>query len=161
MDFFCTSGVGFDAFLEKGGASSEAAMAEYITSFLSGGFAKGGANPAPQDFCCSTLTVHSLMGRNYDWEGAGGLAIIIHAKPQNGYESYSTNWLNFMGFGQGWKPECFANQYMALAAIYSQTMAKNPKILFHAPPPGSIQAHSGILLPASPVESAPHRCANC
>lgn len=109
---------GFDAFLEKGGASSEAAMAEYITSFLSGGIAKGGANPAPQDFGCSTLTVHSLMGRNYDWEGAGGSAIIIHTKPQNGYESYSANWLNFMGFGQGWKPEGFANQYMALAAIY-------------------------------------------
>lgn len=109
---------GFDAFLEEGGASSEAAMAEYITAFLSGGFAKGGTNPAVQNFGCSTLTAHSLMGRNYDWEGADGCAIIIHTKPKNGYESYSTNWLNFMGFGENWKPEGFANQYMALAAVY-------------------------------------------
>lgn len=113
-----TGDYGFDAFLEEGGASSEAAMAEYIISFLSGGFVKGGASPAPQNFGCSTLTVNSLMGRNYDWEGTDGAAIIIHTKPKNGYESYSTNWLNFMGFGQGWKPEGFANQYMALAAIY-------------------------------------------
>lgn len=58
------------------------------------------------------------MGRNFDWESADGCAIIIHTKPRNAYESYSTNWLNFMGFGQGWKPEGFANQYMAQAAIY-------------------------------------------
>ena len=109
---------GFDDFLEKGGASSEAAMAEYITSFLSGGFVKGGATPGSRNFGCSTLTVNSLMGRNFDWEGADGSAIIIHTKPNNGYESYSTCWLDFLGFGQNWKPEGFANQYMALAAIY-------------------------------------------
>ena len=109
---------GFDAFLEKGGAPSEAAMAEYITSFLSGGFVKGGATPGPRNFGCSTLAVDALMGRNFDWEGAEGSAIIIHTKPGNGYASYSTCWLDFLGFGQNWKPEGFANQYMALAAVY-------------------------------------------
>ena len=109
---------GFDAFLNKGGASSEAAMAQYITSFLSGGFMKTGVNPVPQDFGCSTLTAGNIMGRNFDWEGANGSAIIIHTKPQNGYDSYSTSWFYFLGFGQNWKPEGFANQYMALAAIY-------------------------------------------
>lgn len=109
---------GFDAFLNKGGASSEAAMAQYITSFLSGGFMKTGTNPVPQDFGCSTLTAGNIMGRNFDWEGAKGSAIIIHTKPQNGYDSYSTSWFYFLGFGQNWKPEGFANQYMALAAIY-------------------------------------------
>lgn len=109
---------GFDAFLSKGGASSEAAMAQYITSFLSGGFMKTGANPVPQDFGCSTLTAGNIMGRNFDWEGANGSAIIIHTKPQNGYDSYSTSWFYFLGFGQNWKPEGFANKYMALAAIY-------------------------------------------
>lgn len=58
------------------------------------------------------------MGRNFDWEGANSSAIIIHTKPQNGYDSYSTSWFYFLGFGQNWKPEGFANQYMALAAIY-------------------------------------------
>ena len=109
---------GFDAFLNKGGASSEAAMAQYITSFLSGGFMKTGTNPVPQDFGCSTLTAGNIMGRNFDWEGANSSAIIIHTKPQNGYDSYSTSWFYFLGFGQNWKPEGFANQYMALAAIY-------------------------------------------
>ena len=109
---------GFDGFLEKGGASSETAMAEYITAFLSGGFVKGGPNPGPQNYGCSTLTVDNLMGRNFDWEGTGGSAIILHTMPKNGYASYSTCWLDFLGFGQKWKPEGFANQYMALAAIY-------------------------------------------
>lgn len=79
---------------------------------------KTGANPVPQDFGCSTLTAGNIMGRNFDWEGANGSAIIIHTKPQNGYDSYSTSWFYFLGFGQNWKPEGFANQYMALAAIY-------------------------------------------
>lgn len=109
---------GFDGFLEEGGASSEAAMAEYITAFLSGGFMSTGTNPVPQDFGCSTLAVDGLMGRNYEWEGSSGSAMIIHTIPQNGYESYSTCWLDFLGFGQNWKPEGFANQYMSLASIY-------------------------------------------
>lgn len=109
---------GFDAFLEQGGAASEQVMAEHITSFLSGGFVKGGANPGPKNFGCSTLSVTGLMGRNYDWEGTDGCAIIIHTKPKHGYESYSTNWLEFLGFGRNWKPEGFANQYMAITAVY-------------------------------------------
>lgn len=109
---------GFEEFLNKGGAASEAAMAQYITSFLSGGFMKTGGNPVPQDFGCSTLTVDGFMGRNFDWEGVNGAAIIIHTKPKDGYASYSTSWFYFLGFGQDWKPEGFANQYMALAAIY-------------------------------------------
>lgn len=109
---------GFDDFLKKGGASSEAVMAEYITSFLSGGFMESNSNPVSQDFGCSTLTVNGLMGRNFDWEGISGSAMIIHAIPQSGYESYSTCWLDFLGFGQNWKPEGFANQYMSLASIY-------------------------------------------
>lgn len=109
---------GFDTFLENGGASSEVAMAEYIMSFLSGGFMKSSTDPVSQDFGCSTLTVNGLMGRNFEWEGSDGSAIIIHTIPQTGYESYSTCWLDFLGFGENWKPEGFANQYMALASVY-------------------------------------------
>ncbi|MBQ8278645.1 MAG: linear amide C-N hydrolase [Roseburia sp.] len=109
---------GFEEFLEKGGASSEAAMAEYIVSFLSGGFVKTTATQVPQNFGCSTLTVGALMGRNYDWEGDNGTAMIIHTVPENGYESYSTCWLDFLGFGEEWLPEGMQNQYMSLASIY-------------------------------------------
>lgn len=109
---------GFQEYLDQGGAESEAAMAQYITSFLSGGFWKGGANPGPQDFGCSSLSVGNLFGRNFDFPGTGKQVMILHTVPKDGYESYSTCWLDFLGFGDGWKPEGFANQYMSLAAIY-------------------------------------------
>lgn len=45
-------------------------------------------------------------------------AIIVHTKPNNGYESISTSCLNFLGYDTDWKPEGLENKYMALAAIY-------------------------------------------
>lgn len=114
---------GFDAFLEQGGASSTSEMAGYITDFLSGGFMKKVPAPGKRDFGCTAYTVKNteggnLMGRNFDWDGTNGTAMIIYTEPKNGYASYSTCWLDFLGFGDGWKPEGMANQYMSLAAIY-------------------------------------------
>lgn len=108
---------GFDAFLKQGGAANEGEMAAYITKFLSGGFAKA-PQPPKQEFGCSTLAKNGMMGRNFDWEGAPGKAMIVRTKPRDGYESVATCWLEFLGFGPEWKPEGFANQYMALASIY-------------------------------------------
>lgn len=118
---------GFETFLEQGGAASEAAMAEYIISFLSNGFAKNTSNPVPQNFGCSTLNKGNLMGRNFDWPGTEESAMIVHTKPENGYASYSTCWLEFLGFGEAWKPEGMANQYMSLAAIYVPLDGMNEK----------------------------------
>lgn len=123
---------GFEAYLAQGGASSEAELAEYITSFLSNGFVKAKSNDVPKDFGCSTLVAENtaggyLMGRNYDWEGRKSKAMIIHTKPENGYESYSTCGLDFLGFGEEWKPEGMQNQYMALAAIYVPLDGMNEK----------------------------------
>lgn len=118
---------GFDEFLENGGATSEAELAEYITYFLSGGFVKTASAPAEQNYACSTLTVDSLMGRNFEWQGENGKAMIIHTIPENGYESYSTCWLDFLGFGENWLPEGLENQYMALAAIYVPLDGMNEK----------------------------------
>lgn len=113
---------GFEQYLARGGAASEAEMAKYITEFLSGGFVKAEPEPVEQKFGCSALTAVTpdgcVMGRNYDWQGENGQAMIIHTKPKDGYESYSTSWLDFLGFGHDWKPEGMPNQYMALAAIY-------------------------------------------
>ena len=88
---------------------------------------KSGGTPTSQDFGCSTLTAESLMGRNYEWEGADGSVMIVHTVPENGYESYATCWLDFLGFGQNWKPEGFANQYMSLASIYVPLDGVNEK----------------------------------
>lgn len=118
---------GFEKFLEQGGAASEAAMADYIISFLSNGFAKNTSNPVPQNFGCSTLNKGNLMGRNFDWLGTEESAMIVYTEPENGYASYSTCWLGFLGFGEAWKPEGMANQYMALAAVYVPLDGMNEK----------------------------------
>ena len=114
---------GFDAFLEQGGASTTAEMAKYITDFLSGGFMSKVPAMGKMNFGCTAYTVESasggyLMGRNFDWDGTDGTTMIIYTEPKNGYASYSTCWMDFLGFGDDWKPEGMANQYMSLAAIY-------------------------------------------
>lgn len=113
---------GFQGFLDEGGAASEEEMANYIVFMMSGGFVKLDTEEVEKNFGCSTLSVkgedYSLMGRNYDWQGDEGNAMIIHTKPQDGYESYSTTWLDFLGFGEGFAPEEFKDKYMAIAAVY-------------------------------------------
>ncbi len=121
---------GFDGYLAQGGASSESEMAQYIITFLSNGFVKTKSIEIPKKFGCSTLVSENesvVMGRNYDWEGKKSQAMIIHTKPQNGYESYSTCGLDFLGFGEAWKPEGMKNQYMALAAVYVPLDGMNEK----------------------------------
>ena len=67
------------------------------------------------------------MGRNFDWPGNDDSAMIIYTKPKDGFASYSTCWLGFLGFGDGWKPEGIVNQYMSLAAIYVPLDGMNEK----------------------------------
>lgn len=113
---------GFEEFLNNGGASSERELALYLISFMSGGFWQGDPADVSLDFGCSALTTETekgtLMGRNFDWEGKDSAVMIIHTKPDNGYESYSTTWLDFLGFGEGFEPENFSEKYMAMAGVY-------------------------------------------
>lgn len=114
---------GFEEFLENGGASSENEMASYLISFMSGGFVNGEAEEVSLDFGCSTLTTDTpsgtVMGRNFDWEpGKDGSVMIIHTKPSDGFESYSTTYLDFLGFGEGFTPEEFNEKYMSIAGVY-------------------------------------------
>lgn len=109
---------GFQKYLDQGGASSEADMAAYIARFLSGGFQKTAPTPPPMDQGCSSLSAGGLFGRNFDYPGDQPQAMIVHALPRDGYRSYATCWLPFLGFGDDWKPEGFPAQYMALAALY-------------------------------------------
>ena len=73
------------------------------------------------DYGCSALTVRTpeggvLMGRNFDFNSATG--IVLHTVPEQGYETYTTFNTNFLGFGEGWLPEGFKNQYMALSVLF-------------------------------------------
>ena len=44
-----------------------------------------------------------LFGRNFDWEECDKM--LVHTIPKNGYESIATCNLNFLGFGEDWKPD--------------------------------------------------------
>lgn len=113
---------GFDKFLDKGGASNSAELAQYITKFLSRGFSKApAAEPQSSDFGCSTIvgrTVdeNAIMGRNFDWTES--TAIIMHCKPKGGYEYYSVFNARLLGFGDEWRPNTFANKYVALSTLF-------------------------------------------
>lgn len=119
---------GFDDFLAKGGAASDEVVGYYITEFLSHGFYS--VEPETQKQGCSTVQAQGadgewLFGRNYDWEDA--TIMIVETKPENGYASVSTCNMDYLGFGEGYLPEGFTNQMMALASIYVPLDGMNEK----------------------------------
>lgn len=91
---------GFDGFLEQGGADSDAGVVEYVSDQIMGnlpGLIFGG-----DPFGCSTLSVQGtdggyLFGRNFDWDTCN--ALIISARPENGYASVSTVNMDFIQAG--------------------------------------------------------------
>ncbi|MBQ4231176.1 MAG: hypothetical protein II671_06460, partial [Salinivirgaceae bacterium] len=113
---------GFDEVLKNGGCESANDLSEHIIRFLSKGYySLPAANPQKSDYGCSTLTARTpdggvMMGRNFDFYS--GTAMILHTVPVKGYESVSTFNINLFGFGDGWLPEGFANQYMALSCLF-------------------------------------------
>ena len=113
---------GFDDFLARGGAASDGEVADYLVSFLSRGFYKIESGVQTGAFGCSTICTQDehgtvFFGRNYDW--AECRTIIVHTRPQNGYESISTCCLDFLGFGEDYAPDgSMMERMQALAAIY-------------------------------------------
>ena len=111
---------GFAGLIKNGGGRTASELSEYVARFLSKGF----YNPkdtVPAKYGCSALTVRTpegsvLMGRNFDFTSATG--IVLHTVPEQGYETYTTFNTNFLGFGDGWLPEGFKNQYMALSVLF-------------------------------------------
>ena len=119
---------GFAGLIEQGGGRSSTELVGYLMSFLSKGFYKL-PEPAPEsvEYGCSALTVRTpengvLMGRNFDWGSQTGEAeatgLILHTIPKQGYETITTFDGDFFGFGEGWLPEGFANQYLALSGLF-------------------------------------------
>ncbi len=122
---------GFDEFLAQGGADSDSALAVYLASYLSHGYCKTERNVPEEAFGCSTVCVtdeHGVtyFGRNYDWKDCR--ALIVHTKPDNGFESVSTCCLDFLGFGGDYRPDgSMADRIMTLAAIYVPLDGMNEK----------------------------------
>lgn len=122
---------GFDEFIREGGADSDEKMAAYITRFLSKGFYNvEDIEPDTIENGCSTLAAQNsdgqdIMGRNFDWEKCP--TMIVHTKPDDGYESFSTCNISFLGFGENYKPEGIANKMLALACVYVPMDGMNEK----------------------------------
>lgn len=118
---------GFDEFLAQGGAASDQAVAEYLTSSISDGGLRVllGGNP----FGCSTLSVAGqeggyLFGRNFDWENCN--AMIVSSKPENGYASVSTVNTDFIQAG-GLDTSRLPDQIQAIIGLYAPLDGMNEK----------------------------------
>ena len=123
---------GFDDFLARGGAADDSAVADYLTGFLSRGYYKKADNEIkPGDFGCSTVCAKDengivYFGRNYDW--GDGRVMIVHTVPDDGYESFSTCFLDFLGFGDDYTPDgSMQDRIQTLAAIYVPLDGMNEK----------------------------------
>ena len=113
---------GFDGLLEAGGGSNASEISNYIIRFLSKGFSKQSIPlPETNPYGCSAFTVRDeegrfLTGRNFDYYET--VPMILHSRPRHGYESISTFDMRLLGFGDDWRPDSFANKYMALTNIF-------------------------------------------
>ena len=122
---------GFDEFLAQGGAASDSGVANYLVSFLSHGFYKIESDVQTGEFGCSTICTQDahgtvFFGRNYDWEECR--AMIVHTRPKDGYESFSTCCLDFLGFGEDYAPDgSMMARMQTLAAIYVPLDGMNEK----------------------------------
>ncbi len=157
---------GFAGLMEQGGGRSSGELAGYLMSFLSKGFYNPPKpTPATEPYGCSALTVRTpengvMMGRNYDWRTATGepdaTGIILHTIPKHGYETITTFDADFFGFGEGWLPEGFANQYMALSGLFFALDGINEKGLAIADlmAGDQVETHQNTGKPALTTSSA-------
>ena len=129
--FEFTGNDGFDGLIRQGGADGPVALSAYITKFMSRGFSRPPkTKPVEQDFGCSTMVTEGTdgriyMGRNFDWDNCR--CIIARVNPKHGYRYISAFNPDFFGFGPDWKPEGFANQYLALASLFAALDGVNEK----------------------------------
>ena len=112
---------GFDGLMAKGGIESGNQLAGYAIEFLSKGHYKLETNTQNDGYGCSALTVSTpeggmMMGRNFDFPSAVG--VILHCIPDKGYETITTFNVEFYGFGENFKPEGFAKQYLCLTGLF-------------------------------------------
>lgn len=113
---------GFDELIAKGGVRTYEELIPYIISFMTKGFYEPPISTSDTiRYGCSSLTIRTpedsvIMGRNFDYPSATGM--ILRCKPTKGYETITTFNTVFCNFGEKWKPEGFANQYMSLVNLF-------------------------------------------
>lgn len=121
-----------EEYLKSGGAASNSQMAEAIEALLRGKrINKVFKEEVPLDTGCASMAVQSpegkqLFGRNYDWDDLKA-AMIIKSTPKHGYKSISTVQLDFLGFGEDFKPDTFGHKYLSTAALFVPLDGMNEK----------------------------------
>lgn len=115
---------GFKAFLEQGGAKTDAEMAAYIAGFLSKGYVD--VDVQSPDAGCSTITSGELFCRNFDWDSKSHY-VIVKTRPDDGYASIATSAFTFLGMGEDWHPISGMDGMTALASIYIPLDGMNEK----------------------------------
>lgn len=120
---------GFDGFLEKGGASSDQEVVQYLAENLVGEL---GLDFLGNFFGCSTITANRpdggvLFGRNFDWNACE--AMVVEAHPEKGYASLSTVNMDFITMGAGGMMDAALklDQVRTLAALYAPLDGMNEK----------------------------------
>lgn len=108
---------GFDEFLTVGASNDEELIA-FVARKLLKGLPITITGP---DLSCTTFNAVTpvgdfIFGRNFDMGYSP--AILIHTKPDNGYESVSMVNLAFLGYNDNYLPNQFFDKILALAAPY-------------------------------------------
>lgn len=121
-----TGDYGFDEFLKVGAANDQELIA-FVTRQLLKGLPITISGP---DLSCSTFNAVTpggeyIFGRNFDMGYAPG--VLVHTRPDNGYESISMVNLSFLGYRKGYMPDKFFNKILALAAPYVPLDGVNEK----------------------------------
>ncbi|MBQ7291200.1 MAG: linear amide C-N hydrolase [Clostridia bacterium] len=120
----------FEEFVSSGGAASTAELVEYAYK----AFPQIKLDLSSLGYGCSSFSAQGkdgdvIFGRNFDMDSDNsGSYLIVHTKPENGYESYSTVNLRFLGVGtpeapkDGTSPLLLA-PYIPLDGINSEGLA--------------------------------------
>lgn len=132
---------GFDDFL-KVGASTDQELIQFVSKQLLKGLPITISGP---DLSCSTFNAVTpdgeyIFGRNFDMDYSPGM--LVHTRPDHGYESISMVNLAFLGYQEDNMPDTFFNKILALAAPYVPLDGINEKGL----------AVGVLLLPDSPTQ---------
>lgn len=111
----------FDEFLDKGGASSDGALIDYITNHITRGLMK--VSIGETDIGCSSFTARAanndvLFARNYDFDQTN--VCITIANPGGGrHKSFSSVDLNYIGMDPNKDVEGIMNKITCLAAPFT------------------------------------------
>lgn len=109
----------FDEFLQQGGANSDSGVVEFLYGNISDN------SVFKNIFGCSTLSTvtdsgEAMFGRNFDWQKCN--AMIVSAKPDNGYASISTVNMDFIP-----SVNRLPDNIKTLAALYAPLDGMNEK----------------------------------